>query len=1058
MSGSKTSEISGIEETFEQPQQNEKAKHQSVNIVTEIEEAPVEDSAPAENNSTGEVLSPKGPSSSSKSPFTKYPEIMDAVGEGETTKMADIIMKYMSEFEGTSHTEERIQNAWKIIDYCLQDSRAKDELYKQLMSQSRERENEDTKYNLWELWLIIVASFKPSKKRIRAVTDYIFWVSKELAVNEELEDLVKRVWSTFKRSTKIKQRIKPLKAIDIEVLLGITRFQTIISFIDGSTESVEYDPTMTVSDIVQTISKRINLKHFHTFTLFQVNTSSSEEDSWEMNEIDMIPLDQDQYITDIDPNALTSHLVFKKRFFCEQDAEIDDPVFINLCYLQARYEFLEGKYPVAQDDGAQLCALLIHATNGSSLEIEDVEFLYQISKSTPKTRIMDWQGEKWRKNVYMKYANLSELTQEETKSRFVKIICSMPYSTSLYDCYANNNPSLYSIGDSLEFEVETVEDPIGLFPYKLILGINEHGVHFFWLVPKAYLHSVELQDIPKFYSNTSSISIQMRMAGVIHVFEFETIQGGEICQALQTCVSGSAMNMMQTSLMNPHSKTTFLKEKPREFKDSMVPDPLPDRTLWKKSGRRPFGRFITDDTDMVKISFDEFDSSIDRTVTNSPDVFFDHHVTSLSDQSELQEYLTKVEQIKKYKESSHEVEQERKKILEKNRRIIEELQKRVKKEQEERKKNHNEIQDLQGKIRVYCRVWPFLESDGSQKQMNALSILSDTTITHKSTFPWAVPRDKDEKYVFHKVFAPEALQEEAFESVKYMIQSAVDGYNVCVIAYGQTGSGKTHTIMGSEENPGIARRAVHELFRIVERETENLFFEIQCSLLELYKDKFKDLLRPNEKVKVEVKQGRDGTVVCGAEKRNIASEQQLQDILEEGHKRRHTGSTKMNEVSSRSHMIISLFMKTTDLQTQRSSTGKINFVDLAGMERLKKSETFREQSEEARANNYSLSALQNVIKYLSEGHSSPPYRSNKLTHLLKEFIGGDSKTAMFVNVSPCLSDLKETKFALCYAQEMSVVKNDGTRGLMDEEASRLRERKFEWEERTDILSSYEEFL
>lgn len=127
--------------------------------------------------------------------------------------------------------------------------------------------------------------------------------------------------------------------------------------------------------------------------------------------------------------------------------------------------------------------------------------------------------EEWRRDVYRRYAALSKLTQEHAKLQFLRILKSLPY------------------GNSVFFSVRRTEDPIGLLPSKLILGINKRGVHFFRPVPKEYLHSVEMRDIMHFGSSSRAVYFKMKVAGVLHVFQFETRQGDDISLALQTHIS-----------------------------------------------------------------------------------------------------------------------------------------------------------------------------------------------------------------------------------------------------------------------------------------------------------------------------------------------------------------------------------------------------------------------------------------------------------------------------------------------------------------------------------------
>ena len=173
-----------------------------------------------------------------------------------------------------------------------------------------------------------------------------------------------------------------------------------------------------------------------------------------------------------------------------------------------------------------------------------------------------------------------------------------------------------------------------------------------------------------------------------------------------------------------------------------------------------------------------------------------------------------------------------------------------------------------------------------------------------------------------------------FADTKHLIQSAVDGYNVCIFAYGQTGSGKTFTIYGNDELPGLTPRGVGELFKILERQSGKTSSKVSVTMLELYIDDLQDLLgEAKTKVKLEIKKDPKGVVtVPGATIIPVNSARQLMEVIEAGQKRRHVSSTQMNRESSRSHLVITVHVETTNLQTQGVSRGKLSFVDLAGSE------------------------------------------------------------------------------------------------------------------------------
>ncbi len=340
-----------------------------------------------------------------------------------------------------------------------------------------------------------------------------------------------------------------------------------------------------------------------------------------------------------------SKLLFKKRMFRESDETVTEPQFVNLSYVQAQFDYLQGNYPVVREDAAQMCSLQMQSEFASTL-LENEELVFTcIEKFITKQVCVwvvggwvwgggggwgwGWAGagcrrncspraparpcaarrqvlmtrprEEWHLDVLSRYRALEQFSKEEARIQFLRILRSLPY------------------GNSVFFSVKRIEDPIGLLPPKLILGINKRGVHFFrcglgaaggaagalqgrcggaagapqgrlgcccavlppaaaWAragracwprqplppavgpsprppfhrcctcphpprrpAPKEYLHSAELRDIMQFGSSSSAVFFKMRVAGVLHIFQFETRQGEDICMALQTHINDIMM-------------------------------------------------------------------------------------------------------------------------------------------------------------------------------------------------------------------------------------------------------------------------------------------------------------------------------------------------------------------------------------------------------------------------------------------------------------------------------------------------------------------------------------
>jgi len=357
-----------------------------------------------------------------------------------------------------------------------------------------------------------------------------------------------------------------------------------------------------------------------------------------------------------------------------------------------------------------------------------------------------------------------------------------------------------------------------------------------------------------------------------------------------------------------------------------------------------------------------------------------------------------------------------------------------------------DITDMKGKIRVYARWRPLSDKELRDRERLVLAAPDDFTIEH----PWR--DEKTKQHQFDQVFDNFATQEQVFEDTKYLVQSAIDGYNVCIFAFGQTGSGKTFTIYGTESNPGLTPRATRELFNCIKRDTNKFQFTLKVYMLEVYQDTLIDLLQPKtsggKPKKLDIKKDSKGMVVVeNATLIPVTTQEELDAIVAKGFEKRHTSGTQMNSESSRSHLILSVIIESTNLQSQVLLRGKLSFVDLAGSERVKKSGSSGEQLKEAQSINKSLSALGDVISALATEEQHIPYRNHKLTMLMSDSLGGNAKTLMFVNISPAESNLDETHNSLCYATRVRSIINEASKNSTTKEILRLKKQIQLWKER-----------
>uniref|UniRef100_A0A1J3IN09 Kinesin-4 n=1 Tax=Noccaea caerulescens TaxID=107243 RepID=A0A1J3IN09_NOCCA len=341
---------------------------------------------------------------------------------------------------------------------------------------------------------------------------------------------------------------------------------------------------------------------------------------------------------------------------------------------------------------------------------------------------------------------------------------------------------------------------------------------------------------------------------------------------------------------------------------------------------------------------------------------------------------------------------------------------------EENRKLYNQVQDLKGSIRVYCRVRPFLP--GQSSFSSTIGNMEDDTITINT----ASRHGKSLKsFTFNKVFGPSASQEEVFSDMQPLIRSVLDGYNVCIFAYGQTGSGKTHTMSGprdlTEKSQGVNYRALGDLFLLAEQRKDTFRYDIAVQMIEIYNEQVRDLLvidGSNKRLEIR-SSSQKGLSVPDASLVPVSSTLDVIDVMKVGHKNRAVGSTALNDRSSRSHSCLTVHVQGRDLTSGAVLRGCMHLVDLAGSERVDKSEVTGDRLKEAQHINRSLSALGDVIASLAHKNPHVPYRNSKLTQLLQDSLGGQAKTLMFVHISPEADAVGETISTLKFAERVATV-------------------------------------
>ena len=332
---------------------------------------------------------------------------------------------------------------------------------------------------------------------------------------------------------------------------------------------------------------------------------------------------------------------------------------------------------------------------------------------------------------------------------------------------------------------------------------------------------------------------------------------------------------------------------------------------------------------------------------------------------------------------------------------------------------NNEYQEAKGNVRVFCRIRPPLPKELSKKQIN-IEYRGDNSLIIKGEKKTSyIGRDgiqQDiEQFQFNRIFKQEDTQEEVFEEVSPLIQSSLDGFNINIFAYGQTGSGKTFTMEGDLSSPekyGIVPRSVDRIFKVFQEELNGTGWDMKffLSVCEIYNKKTRDLLAEKNIEKTEE-----------LKEIEIKNLKEWNDNFGQIGQRRKVAETKMNMESSRSHLIFKINIHLHNINTEEDRFGSLNLIDLAGSERVDKSTVSEERFKESIEINSSLTHLKSVFEAMKSKHDKfVPFHNTPLTDVLKDCLSGDnSKTLMFVNISPLLDSFKESTCSLKFATDVN---------------------------------------
>ena len=1045
----------------------------------------------------------------------------------------------------------------KLVKETTKREELRDELFLMTLRHTRCNETPKSAVRAWQVLHLTCAAVAPSQTFLGFVSEYVNECANADASPDVVKDLAHKALAALKRSAKSGPRKHPPAPEEIEALQSGRSMNTIAFFLDETFEELPYDVMTTVGEATEALAKIIRLQNYQTFGLFmstkQLMSRASAASKGEEVTEETRALQDGDLVTDViqemrlvkaeQKEQVQLRLVFKKRMFRDTDEAVQEAMFVNLSYLQAKHDYLAGNYPVGREEATRLAAFQIQAEDGESLGQGSVETLAQaMVRFVPKVMLQQHPVEEWAGEVQRNHGALANHTREEARGGLLRMIRSLPY------------------GGSIFFQVRRIEDPIGLLPGMIALGINKRGIHFFRPTPMEYLHSAELRDIMQFGSSETAVFFKMRVAGVLHVFQFETKQGEEICVALQTHINdvmqkryaqqaakaagapktpglaqppspvangqaeaafgkqagggGAGAQQMQRVLEDANKKLDEMVRERSQLQQQLVAaqeaaqeatdraaaessakaqaladlnqaladvklgggaaggDPETKKKLAAESekARAAQAELKVLEQKVARLESSSKEESAKRDKETAAELeqlkkkcaAAEAHSLSVSaeleqttnameqmrvDHEESQKDLEELAELRELKADIERKEKQTAEMLKTQATRIQELEAKYQEESTLRKRYFNQMEDMKGKIRVYARTRPLSKKEIGEKQSFALTLPDEFTLEH----PWRDEK-KPRSYTFDTVFGEDTTQEQVFEDTKYLIQSVFDGYNVCIFAYGQTGSGKTHTIMGDGANPGLTPRAIEEVMRIVYQGSKKGKFSVnmEAYMLELYQDTLYDLLLSPDKTsnppKLDIKKDAKGWVtVQNATVVSVGSKEDIMHVVESGLKVRRTASTKMNVESSRSHLVFSLVIETTDLQTQQVTRGKISFVDLAGSERVKKSGASGDTMKEAQAINKSLSALGDVISALAgEKAGHIPYRNHKLTMIMSDSLGGNAKTLMFVNVSPSDNNIEETQNSLTYATRVRTIKNDASKDSANKEMVRLKEALAKW--------------
>ncbi|XP_048408656.1 kinesin-like protein KIF19 isoform X2 [Stegostoma tigrinum] len=300
-------------------------------------------------------------------------------------------------------------------------------------------------------------------------------------------------------------------------------------------------------------------------------------------------------------------------------------------------------------------------------------------------------------------------------------------------------------------------------------------------------------------------------------------------------------------------------------------------------------------------------------------------------------------------------------------------------------------------------------------------------------------RSRERTFMFDVVFDHTSTQEDVYlATTKDLINSVISGYNATVFAYGPTGAGKTYTMLGMDCKPGIYVQTLNDLFKAIDATSENMDYNVSMSYLEIYNEMIRDLLNPSSGFLDLREDSKGGIQIAGITEFSTSNAMEIMQLLTKGNRQRTQEPTAANKTSSRSHAVLQVIVKQKSRLkniTEEIRVGRLFMIDLAGSERASQTQNTGKRMKEGAHINRSLLALGNCINALSEKGANRSqyvnYRDSKLTRLLKDSLGGNSRTVMIAHISPASASFEESRNTLMYADRAKNIKTRVKRNLLN---------------------------